>query len=167
MSYDVEHNDKQITVESKLYNNSEVSLCSLPVEIIEIICKNLVCSESAYAFFGYGLNHVLNLRATCVYLNFIVTNTPLNLKFRLPSFAIPSPSQNPGLYSLIEFMACGTSWKISNLTLDALRPDQNRSKQMIRFLGNFGRIIEGSLKSVILNSSPSVAFADDILNCIY
>ena len=163
MGCDFVHNINQMkSIESCFGTSSEVSLFSLPLEIIQIICQNLIDSEIASRFFGRGLSHLLNLRTTCAYMNNVVLNIPLNLKFQLSSSSIPS--QNSGLYSLIEFMASETMWRVSTLILNDSSPNLNSSKQLIGFLGNFGQIFEASLKSVTLNYAQSVCFADELLS---
>ena len=101
-------------------------LCDLPVHILELIGKFLVHETSPLRLARNSFNlrssisHLMNLRATCIYLNGIIKNMMLKLdcEISLDWFDSPYMERSEDIFRLIEFIRTRTNWRIKSLRID-------------------------------------------------
>ena len=149
--------------QSGAYLSKCLSICHLPLHIIEKICKDLIESDRPVKYFGQGIACVLNLRATCSYLDQLIRSLPLQISFVIATSDIPI-SENDKIFKFMQEISQNFNWKIDRLQIYQHHLRGSLCDRVSVFTENYADIFSGSLHSVELNYISNISDADAVLN---
>ena len=117
-------------------NEEHLSIYDVPEPIIERICQYLLDDpKTRHKWCSGGILHVLNFRASCKYLNFIIKNSYLKFLLRVCFYHQLHEDDRPNNFSVMEkFLDWANSdlnWKCSHLIL--VLPEQDGKSEVVSY----------------------------------